>query len=384
MARVLLENLTKIFRIPKQQEVCAVRQANLTVEDKEFLVLIGPSGCGKSTLLRLIAGLEVLEQGTITIDGQMMNGVAAKDRDIAMVFQNYSLFPHLTAYQNMAFGLKLRKLPPQEIEKRVRETAEMLGILELMGRLPKVLSGGERQRVALGRAIVRKPKLVLLDEPLSNLDANTRGLLRRELTRLHHQLGWTMIYVTHEQSEAMTMGHRIAVMSKGTIEQAGPPMRVYAQPCNRFVAGFLGTPNMNFFQGNLGQTGDGFVFKAAGKSFVSAVSIAPAQSGALSHYANGRVVLGIRPENFQAHSAGTAVNEATLEGVLTQIEQLGPESYLHIREGEEAWVWRAGPGPSGTVGSRIRLYCDTGHIHLFDVQSGRAILNPHNVPDGLG
>ena len=248
MARVVLEHLTKVFQGPRGEGIRAVDDASLTIGDKEFVVLVGPSGCGKTTTLRLIAGLEEATSGSVSIDGQPMKGVAPKERDVAMVFQNHALYPHMSAYENMAFGLKLRKLPQAEIQNRVKAAAEMLDLSNCLDRRPPALSGGQRQRVALGRAIVRRPKVFLFDEPLSNLDAQMRAQMRKEIAKLHARLAATMIYVTHDQVEAMTMGERIAVMKEGVIQQVAEPMNLYQHPASLFVAGFIGSPPMNFFE----------------------------------------------------------------------------------------------------------------------------------------
>ncbi|SVB44143.1 uncharacterized protein METZ01_LOCUS196997, partial [marine metagenome] len=245
MAEVILKNVRKVF----DRDVVAVDDANIEIKDQEFVVLVGPSGCGKSTTLRMVAGLEEVTSGEIYIDGKLVNDIPPKDRDIAMVFQNYALYPHMTVYQNMAFGLKLRKYPKEEIDDRVREAADILGIQELLERKPKALSGGQRQRVAVGRAIVRKPKVFLFDEPLSNLDAKLRVQMRTEISKLHTRLEATMIYVTHDQTEAMTMGDRIVVMKDGRIQQNDTPLHLYNHPANQFVAGFIGSPSMNFIEG---------------------------------------------------------------------------------------------------------------------------------------
>ncbi len=255
MVRVVIENLSKIFKGAKGEEILVVNNANLTVEDKEFLVLVGPSGAGKSTTLRMIAGLEEISEGTVTIDGKVVNTVPPQDRDLAMVFQNYALYPHMTVFENLAFGLKLRKIPKTEINHRVQETAHMLGLASLLDRKPSALSGGERQRVALGRAIARQPKVFLFDEPLSNLDAPLRAQLRTEISKLHRRLEATMIYVTHDQAEAMMLGDRIAVMNEGVIQQVAAPMALYNSPANVFVAGFIGAPPMNLFHGIILQKG---------------------------------------------------------------------------------------------------------------------------------
>ncbi|PYK57877.1 MAG: sugar ABC transporter ATP-binding protein, partial [Verrucomicrobia bacterium] len=257
MARIVLDNVSKIFKGPKGEEVRAVNNVSLTIEDREFLVLVGPSGCGKSTTLRMMAGLEEVSRGTISIDGKVVNDVEPKDRDVAMVFQNYALYPHMTVYENMAFGLKLRRYPRAEIDLRVSQAAEILGITPLLDRLPRALSGGQRQRVAVGRAIVRQPKAFLFDEPLSNLDAQMRVQMRMELSRLHQRLAVTMVYVTHDQIEAMTMGNRIAVLKNGEVQQIAGPLELYRRPANLFVAGFIGAPSMNIFRGVLSGDSDG-------------------------------------------------------------------------------------------------------------------------------
>src|SRR5205809_3014026 len=262
MARIVLDKVSKIFKGPKGEEVRAVNNVSLTIENQEFLVLVGPSGCGKSTTLRMMAGLEEVSRGTISIDGKVVNDVEPKNRDVAMVFQNYALYPHMTVYENMAFGLKLRRYPRAEIDLRVSQAAEILGITPLLDRLPKALSGGQRQRVAVGRAIVRQPKAFLFDEPLSNLDAQMRVKMRVEMSKLHQRLAATMVYVTHDQVEAMTMGDRIAVMKDGLIQQVADPIRIYRHPANLFVAGFIGAPPMNFVHGTLSNALDGVLFTA--------------------------------------------------------------------------------------------------------------------------
>ncbi|HSC71982.1 MAG TPA: sn-glycerol-3-phosphate ABC transporter ATP-binding protein UgpC, partial [Candidatus Methylomirabilis sp.] len=289
MAQVTLESVSKKF-----DEVVAVRDVSLTVHDREFVVLVGPSGCGKSTTLRMIAGLEEITAGIIKIGDRVVNDVPPKDRDIAMVFQNYALYPHMTVYDNMAFGLKLRKFPKPEIQRRVQEAAEILGIQELLSRKPRALSGGQRQRVAVGRAIVRKPQVFLFDEPLSNLDAKLRVAMRAELKKLHDRLQATVVYVTHDQVEAMTMGDRIVIMKDGLIQQVGAPLEVYAAPQNQFVAGFIGSPAMNFIPCTITAQDGNLFFKAPGLSL-------PAPAGkakALAAYRDKAVTLGVRPEDL--------------------------------------------------------------------------------------
>ena len=289
MASVQLKDVTKIF----DKNVTAVNKANINVEDKEFVVLVGPSGCGKSTTLRMIAGLEEITDGEIFIDDRLVNDVPPKDRDIAMVFQNYALYPHMTVYQNMAFGLKLRKYPKKEIESRVSEAAEILEIQDLLQRKPKALSGGQRQRVAVGRAIVRKPKVFLFDEPLSNLDAKLRVQMRTEISKLHSRLETTMIYVTHDQMEAMTMGDKIVVMKDGLIQQIDSPLKLYNEPTNKFVAGFIGSPAMNFMAGKLDNS-DGLVFSEG----TVKIKIPDIYRERLSGFIGKDIYMGIRPKIF--------------------------------------------------------------------------------------
>src|SRR6266702_3731404 len=270
VARVVIEHLSKVFTGPRGESIHAVVDASLSVEDKEFVVLVGPSGCGKTTTLRLIAGLEEASSGVISIDGKVVNDLAPRDRDIAMVFQNYALYPHMSVYENMAFGLKVRNHPKEEIDKRVKEAAEILDLLPCLDRKPAALSGGQRQRVAVGRAIVRQPKVFLFDEPLSNLDAKMRVQMRTELTKLHQRLQATMIYVTHDQTEAMTMGDRIVVINDGVVQQTDAPLVLYNEPVNLFVAGFLGSPPMNFVKGTLKGESDSFVFSEMGEGTINA------------------------------------------------------------------------------------------------------------------
>jgi len=296
MAEVVLQNLTKRFR-----EVVALQDLTLTVNDKEFLVLVGPSGCGKTTALRLIAGLEEATAGTIRIDNQVVNDVAPKDRDIAMVFQNYALYPHMSVYDNMAFGLRLRRFPKDEIDRRVKEVAEMLGLSHSLRRKPKELSGGERQRVALGRAIVRKPKVYLMDEPLSNLDAKLRVATRAELIRLHRELATTTIYVTHDQLEAMTMGDRIAVLDRGLMQQVDTPLNLYHKPANLFVAGFIGSPAMNFLEAKITASDGTYFVESAGLR----LALPPEKCANLRPYLGKAVIFGIRPEDILDRSLAT-------------------------------------------------------------------------------
>ena len=358
MANVNLKNVFKVY----PGNVTAVRDVNLEIKDKEFVVLVGPSGCGKSTTLRMIAGLEEITDGTIDIDGRIVNDVPPKDRDIAMVFQNYALYPHMTVYKNMAFGLKLRKFPKAEIDERVREAARILNIEELLERKPKALSGGQRQRVAVGRAIVRQPKAFLFDEPLSNLDAKMRVQMRMEISKLHHQLASTMIYVTHDQVEAMTMGDRIVVMKDGLIQQVDAPLNIYEHPANRFVAGFIGSPPMNFFEGTLSQRSDGLYFTEGTFS----VRVEDVHAKKLLEANLDTVVLGIRPENIQ--DSVFAVNpspESLIKAKVEVIEPMGAEVFLYLTVGEHSFVARVDGHEQAHVSQEVTLVFDMAKASYF-------------------
>jgi multiple sugar transport system ATP-binding protein len=361
MAEVVLENVCKRY----ENGALAVDRFNLMIESGEFLVLVGPSGCGKSTTLRMIAGLEEISSGAISIGGRCVNAVPPKDRDIAMVFQNYALYPHMTVYDNMAFGLKLRSVPAREIAERVREAAAILGLEELMRRLPKQLSGGQRQRVAVGRAIVRKPKVFLFDEPLSNLDAKMRVEMRSEISRLHRRLDATMVYVTHDQVEALTMGDRIVVMDRGAIQQVAKPLRVYQRPANLFVAGFIGTPPMNFLTGRVVRERGGFAFRHA-----SGTVLVPERSArALELFAERDVLLGFRPE-----ALGGTGGEATLRGTVDVVEPMGSETYVQVvTEGGTRVVARVGAERVFSPGAAVELPVDLANALFFDAASGQAI-----------
>ena len=376
MARVVIENLSKTFKGHKREDVHAVAGLNLTVEDKELLVLVGPSGCGKTTTLRLIAGLEDSTDGSISIDGRVVNQVAPKDRDIAMVFQHHALYPHLTARENLAFGLKLRKHPAAEIERRVGEAAELLDLADCLDRRPAELSGGQSQRVALGRALVRRPKVFLLDEPLSNLDAPMRAQMRRNIAALHSRLGATMIYVTHDQAEALALGSRIAVLRDGALQQAGPPMDVYRRPASRFVAGFLGSPSMNFIPGKLARNGGGLVFETApgdaGRTFH--LQVPDEMASGLAEQTSREVVLGIRPENItRAPDVENARDGALIEATANVIEPLGAETHIHSTLGRHPLVARVFGGPPAQPGGKISLALDMREAHFFDPKTGRTL-----------
>ncbi len=363
MAEVSLRHVSKKFG-----DVTVVRDFNLDIADREFIVFVGPSGCGKSTTLRMIAGLEEITEGEIYIGDRLVNNVAPKDRDIAMVFQNYALYPHMNVYENMAFGLKLRRVPNAEIDRRVKEAAAILGLSDLLGRKPKSLSGGQRQRVALGRAIVRNPKVFLMDEPLSNLDAKLRASMRTELAKLQERLQTTTIYVTHDQVEAMTMGHRIVVMRDGVIQQVAPPQELYDRPANLFVAGFIGSPAMNFLRGRLSE--DGQVFRAATFQFRLPERLA----AAARPYAGKEMILGIRPENIHADPAYLATHDGPrIPARIEVVEPLGAEIYLYLRTGEDEVTARVEPHLRFRPHDQLDLAFDADKVHLFDAATEMAV-----------
>jgi multiple sugar transport system ATP-binding protein len=344
----------------------AVKDLNIEVPDKEFLVLVGPSGCGKSTTLRMLAGLEEISEGEVYIGDRVVNNVAPKDRDIAMVFQSYALYPHMTVYDNMAFGLRLRKTPKQVIDQRVREAAENLGISHLLDRRPRQLSGGQRQRVAVGRAIVRDPAVFLMDEPLSNLDAKLRVEARSFISKLHQRLGTTFVYVTHDQVEAMTMGTRIAVMSAGELQQIDSPFNLYHNPRNLFVAGFIGSPSMNFFDGTLKQ-GDGkFILETGNYQLSIPLSIAEP----FKDHAGKRVIFGIRPEDIHDvdYQPGGII-PSVVEANVDVVEQMGNEMILYLEDGGKSYIARTDPRTRAHIGQRLGLAFNMDNIHLFDVET---------------
>jgi len=366
MATVRLDNIRKVYDNGK----VAVAGASFTVADGELLVLVGPSGCGKTTLLRAIAGLENVTSGTIGIDGRTVNDLAPRERDIAMVFQNYALYPHMTVAGNLAFGLKLRGHARAEIEKRVADAARMLGLEDLLQARPRQLSGGQRQRVALGRALVREPKVFLLDEPLSNLDAKLRAAMRVEIARLHHRLGATMIYVTHDQIEAMTLGQRIVVLNDGEVQQIDTPMRLYEQPANLFVAGFLGSPAMNFFQGRLRDDARALEMQNASL---------PLDGLRGSHLPldalRGRdIVLGLRPEHLQCADAEPAASQVQFDATLEVTEPVGNEVFLNLRFGKLGLVARVPPRPLPAPGATLRMAFDPSRLHAFDGIDGHRVV----------
>jgi multiple sugar transport system ATP-binding protein len=372
MAKVLIENLYKIYPGDKGAEICAVENVNLQIEDEEFMVFVGPSGCGKSTTLRMVAGLEEISRGSIYIDGKRINDVPPKDRDIAMVFQNYALYPHMTVYRNMAFGLELRKLPRVEIDQRVREAAQILGLTnEMLLRKPKALSGGQRQRVAVGRSIVRKPKVFLFDEPLSNLDAKMRVQMRAEISKLHGRLNNTMIYVTHDQVEAMTMGDRICVMKDGRVQQVAQPLEIYNQPANMFVAGFIGSPPMNFFHGTiLNKSGRLFFSEAAsqqgeGKIILPVDAI---HTNQLAEWVSKPVALGLRPEDIEGRAAvGEVDPERIFKAQIEVVEPMGAETYLYLNSGAHSFVSRCRSQIVPSVKDCVELVADMTKAHFFAI-----------------
>ena len=359
MAEVVLEKITKVF----PGHVTAVDRMDLNIRDQEFIVLVGPSGCGKSTTLRMIAGLEEITEGTIRIGERIVNDVPPKNRDIAMVFQNYALYPHMTVYKNMAFGLKLRKFPKKEIDERVRHAAKILGIEELLNRKPKALSGGQRQRVAVGRAIVRQPAAFLFDEPLSNLDAKLRVEMRAELKRLHHRLSTTTVYVTHDQEEAMTLGDRIVVMKDGLIQQCGAPLEVYNSPANRFVAGFVGTPPMNFFDGRL-EARNGDVFFEEG---TFQIRLPEEKSGKARERIGQEAILGVRPEAMSLHAQGRFEGQDNvLPTKVLVVEPLGEKMDLYAAtEHHDHIVARVDAEPGVRGGHDAALHLDLTKVHVF-------------------
>jgi multiple sugar transport system ATP-binding protein len=379
VARVVIEHLTKIFERPGSGEVRALEDVNLTVEDSELMVLVGPSGCGKTTMLRLISGLDEATAGEISIGGKPLKKVPPGERDVAMVFQNYALYPHMSAYENMAFGLRVRKCPKAEIEQRVNEAAEMLSLTDCLTRIPKELSGGERQRVALGRAIVRRPAVYLFDEPLSNLDAPMRVQMRTEISKLHKQLGATTIYVTHDQVEAMTLGDRIAVMNRGVVQQVGQPMGVYERPTNLFVAGFIGWPQMNFFDARVVQKDAGLFVEEhsdangaiAGSQFSARVEMEAATR--LKQYAGKQIVFGIRAEKMRVSPIETA-NGSNIEAVVEVVEAVGAETFLYLARGKQSLAARMNGGKNPEVREKLALSFDITQARFFDPSTGKAIV----------
>ncbi|MBI2252431.1 MAG: sn-glycerol-3-phosphate ABC transporter ATP-binding protein UgpC [Armatimonadetes bacterium] len=387
MAEVFLEEVNKIFQgsIPckkswwefwkpafRKAEVCAVKNANIKIKDGEFMVLVGPSGCGKTTTLRMIAGLEEITQGKIYIDKRLVNDLSPKDRDIAMVFQNYALYPHMNVYENMAFGLRLRKFPKTEIDKRVKETSSLLGIEKLLHRKPKELSGGQKQRVAMGRAIVREPKVFLMDEPLSNLDAKLRAEMRAELQKLHQRLRVTTIYVTHDQMEAMTLGQRIVLMKDGIIQQVDTPLNIYENPANQFVAGFIGSPSMNFINLKVLRSPNGMGLLLKNERF--SLEVPSSNANLLTGYIDQEIIFGIRPEDIydKMFSRGATPGN-TLRAKVEVFEPMGSEVYLYLTIGSDSLVARVDPHTNAIVGQEMEIVFDLEKMHAFRKDTKLAI-----------
>lgn len=365
MADVALRNVVKRFG-----DIEAVRSINLDIPNNEFVVLVGPSGCGKSTTLRMIAGLEEITDGEIYIDGDVVNDLPPKDRDIAMVFQNYALYPHMSVFENMAFGLRLRKFSKAEIKQRVEHAARILDITELLERRPKALSGGQRQRVAMGRAIVRNPKVFLFDEPLSNLDAKLRVQMRTEIKRVHQKVKTTTVYVTHDQVEAMTLADRVVVMNNGIIEQIGAPQELYHNPKTRFVAGFIGSPAMNFIPCRLVQNGSGLRVKVNdGINLPVPPSHAPRYQDAIGK----ELVLGLRPEHLTEPRHGERDSQCEFNATLDVVEPMGMETMVFFTVNGKEVCSRVDPGAAAGPGENMRLYANTNHMHLIDPQTGAVL-----------
>ena len=363
MGQVVLKGINKFF-----DNVHAVKDVNLQIRDKEFVVFVGPSGCGKTTTLRMIAGLEAISSGDISIDGNVINELAPMDRDIAMVFQNYALYPHMSVYHNMAFGLKMRKFEKGEIDRRVREAADILGIGELLTRKPRQLSGGQRQRVALGRAIVRHPRVFLFDEPLSNLDAKLRVQMRVELKKLHLRLGTTAIYVTHDQVEAMTLGDRVVVMKDGVVQQVGEPLELYNQPANRFVAGFIGSPAMNFAAVTVTEANGSLIAENSGLR----IKLPDETAQRLRSHIGHQVTLGVRPEDLTVGGAADPDNPC-FDAVIEVVEQLGSEILLDMKVGESVMVACVDPTVRVRVRDKLRVAMRPSRLHVFDAKTEAAI-----------
>lgn len=364
MAEVILKNICKSY----DNGFNAVKNVNIDIEDKEFVVLVGPSGCGKSTTLRMIAGLEDISDGELYIGDKLVNDIDPKDRDIAMVFQNYALYPHLSVYDNMAFALKLRKMPKDEIDKKVKEAAKILDLGHLLDRKPKALSGGQRQRVALGRAIVRNPKVFLMDEPLSNLDAKLRTAMRTEITKLHKSLGTTFIYVTHDQVEAMTMGTRIVVMKDGVIQQVDSPINIYNNPANLFVAGFIGSPQMNFLEGKIEKDGNN-VFVVFGNNKIT-LPKPKADVLVKEGYVGKSVTFGIRPEHLSDNDELIAAHPGSIvKGHVEVIELMGSESYIYTKCGNSQMNVKVEGSTELKIGEVASLYLNTEKLHVFDKET---------------
>ena len=372
MASLSLRNVNKVY----SNGFVAIKDFNLEIEDREFIIFVGPSGCGKSTTLRMIAGLEEISSGELYIDGKLVNDVEPKDRDIAMVFQNYALYPHMTVYDNMAFGLQLRKVPKAEIDKAVKEAAKILDLEHLLDRKPKALSGGQRQRVAMGRAIVRSPKVFLMDEPLSNLDAKLRVQMRIEISKLHQRLKATIIYVTHDQTEAMTLGTRIVVMKDGIVQQVDTPQNLYDKPVNKFVAGFIGSPQMNMVDATVVEKNGKVAVEFAGNTIVLPDS--KGKQLKAKGYVGKEVIMGIRPENLSDEEDKVA--KATADGSLIQAtirvyEMLGAEVYLYFDLGDANFTARVNPKTTARTGDTVKFAPNAELVHIFDKETELAVLD---------
>jgi multiple sugar transport system ATP-binding protein len=363
MASVTYDHVFKKFG-----DFVALNDLDIKIEDKEFLVLVGPSGCGKTTALRCLAGLEEISSGNIKIGETVVNDVPPKDRDIAMVFQSYALYPHMTVFDNMAFGLKLRKVPKEDIRKRVEEAAQTLGIAHLLKRRPRELSGGQRQRVAVGRAIVREPKVFLFDEPLSNLDAKLRVQTRAEISKLHQRLQTTFIYVTHDQTEAMTMATRIAVMNKGLLQQLDTPQNLYDRPANQFVAGFIGSPAMNFFPGHIRKDGNDLYFDSGNFS----VKIPDSKNSVYMSFAGKEVIFGIRPEDIHNPAfVPQGIHAAAVEAKVDVTELMGNEIFLYLVSGQTVFVARVDPRTRFQMGDKVQIVFNMDNFHIFDPSANK-------------
>lgn len=372
MAKVEFKHVYKRYG-----DLAVVSDLNIDVSDKEFLVFVGPSGCGKSTSLRMLAGLEEISEGEIVIGDRVVNNVAPKDRDVAMVFQSYALYPHMTVYDNMAFGLKLRKTPKQIIDQRVREAAKSLGIEHLLDRRPRQLSGGQRQRVAVGRAIVREPAVFLMDEPLSNLDAKLRVEARSFISKLHQRLETTFIYVTHDQVEAMTMGTRICVLNAGKLQQIDSPFNLYHNPANVFVAGFIGSPSMNFFDARvLAGEGDALDIDTG----VFKIKIPPAKAEPFRSHVGKEVIFGVRPEDIHdMHFLPPGITPAQIEASVEVVEQMGHEMILYLEEGGKNFIARTDPRTQAAVGHRLAITMNLDNMHIFDRQTEQSLAYEHKL-----
>jgi multiple sugar transport system ATP-binding protein len=372
MAEVILEHISKVYNDGRKNNagLKAINDISFTVHDKEFLVIVGPSGCGKSTLLRMIAGLEEIDEGTLSIDGKRINELSPRDRDIAMVFQNYALYPHMTVYDNMAFGLKLKHYSKQEIKERVMQTAQLLEIESELDRKPKTLSGGQRQRVAIGRAIIRRPKVFLFDEPLSNLDAKLRSQMRIELQKLHRAIDATMIYVTHDQVEAMTLGDRIAVLNKGKLMQLDTPLQLYNYPENKFVAGFIGSPTINFIEGVIKNiNGYSFIHEASGCCISLGINIADT----LKKYIDKPIQIGIRPEHILICEENDLLNKPDCSLEVMAHENMGNEQLIYLSHGDLSLILRSTPRELTDVGMKHGIRFLTSKIIFIDVETGKVI-----------